>query len=136
MSDEELWEQGAETMEAVYGGVVPVPPAGNMEFADLMVRHLFGEVWAREELSIRDRRLLTMGVIAATGGADTFVIQVKAGLANGEFTADEIREMLIHLAPYAGYPRVASLIGPVETALWEAAQAREEQSSREQASED
>lgn len=136
-TDQQRWERGAESMEAVYGGVVPVPPAGNMDFADLMVTQLFGEVWSREELSIRDRRLLTMGVIAAIGGADTFVIQVRAGLANGEFTAGQVREMLIHLAPYAGYPRVAALLGPVESALWEATQqSAEEQDSDEQSPEE
>jgi 4-carboxymuconolactone decarboxylase len=119
LSDQERWEKGAEVMAEVYGSEVMVPPAGNLDFADLMVKHLFGEVWAREELSIRDRRLLTMGVIAAVGGADTFVIQVRAALTNGELTAAQVRELLIHLAPYAGYPRVASLIGPVEQALAE-----------------
>ena len=125
MSDDgggpERWERGAEVMGRVYGEAVPVPPAGNMDFADLMVEHLFGDVWGREGLSIRDRRLITMGVIAATGGADTFVIQVRAALANGELTPDQVREILIHLAPYAGYPRVASLLGPVEVALAEVA---------------
>lgn len=122
-TEQQRWERGAQTMAEVYGDVVPVPPPGNLDFADLMVRNLFGEVWSRKNLSIRDRRLLTMGAIAASGGADTFVIQVRAGLAKGEFTADQVREMLIHLVQYVGYPVAASLLGPVETALHEAADA-------------
>ena len=72
------------------------------------------EVWTRPELSQRDRRLLCIGAIAALGERDTFAIQVRSALKNGELTAEQVRELLIHLAPYAGYPRVAGLVGEVE----------------------
>ena len=63
--------------------------------------------------------LITMGAIAALGEPDTFCIQVRAGIKNGEFNAVEAREMLIHLAQYVGYPRVAGLVGRVEQVLAE-----------------
>ena len=62
-----------------------------------------------------------MGVIAAHGEAMTWKIQVKAALKNGEMTAEQIREALIHLAQYAGYPRAAGLLGVTEEAIREAA---------------
>jgi 4-carboxymuconolactone decarboxylase len=119
MSDENRRERGIAKFNEVYCGDLPVPPPGQSAFFDLMIEQLFGEVWTREELSLRDRRLVTMGVIAALGERDTFCIQVKAALKNGELTAGQVREMLVHLAQYAGYPRAAGLLLPVEKLLAE-----------------
>ena len=88
-----------------------------MPFFDIMLEQLFGEVWTREALSLRDRRLVTMGVIAALGERDTFAIQVRSAIKNGELTPEQCREMVIHLAQYAGYPRAAGLIGEVEKVI-------------------
>lgn len=117
MADAKRRERGARMMEKVYAGAVPVPPEGASAFADLMLEQLFAEVWTREALPIRDRRLLTMGVIAALGEADTWKIQVIAALRNGELSAEQVREVLVHLAPYAGYPRAAGLIRATEEAI-------------------
>ena len=51
-----------------------VPLEGASAFADLMLEQLFAETWRREALSIRDRRLLIMGIIAEKGEATTFRI--------------------------------------------------------------
>jgi 4-carboxymuconolactone decarboxylase len=117
MTDPGRRERGAETMTKVYAGGVPVPPEGASPFADLMLEQLFAEVWTRPALPIRDRRLLIMGVIAALGEADTWKIQVRSALRNGELTEEQVRETLIQLAQYAGYPRVAGLIRPTEEAI-------------------
>ena len=112
-------ERGLRKFNEVYLGDVPAPPAGSMDFFDIMIEQLFGEVWTRPVLSQSQRRLITMGAIAAQGEPDTFCIQVRAGIKNGEFSADEAREMIIHLAQYVGYPRVAGLVGRVEQVLAE-----------------
>jgi 4-carboxymuconolactone decarboxylase len=122
MSDSPRRERGAAMMKKVYAGDVAVPPEGASAFADVMLEQLFAEVWTREALPIRDRRLLIMGVIAAHGEATTWKIQVKAAIKNGELTAEQVREALIHLAQYAGYPRAAGLIGPTEEAIAGAAE--------------
>lgn len=114
-----LWEAGAEKMREVYDGRVPVMPEGSMPFNDVMLRTLFAQVWDRPQLEMRDRRLLLIGVIAAMGERDTFRIQCRAALDNGELTPEELRETLIMLAPYAGYPRVAGLVLPVEEVIGE-----------------
>ena len=98
-----------------------MPPEGASAFADVMLEQLFAEVWTREALPVRERRLLTMGVIAALGEAPTWKIQVRAALKNGELSAEEARETLIILAPYGGYPNVAGLIGVTEEAIAEVA---------------
>ena len=119
MSDPKRRERGAEIMKQVYAGDVTAPPEGQSAFADLMLEQLFAEVWTREALPMRDRRLLIMGVIAAQGETMTWKIQVKAALKNGELSVEQVREALIHLAQYAGYPRAAGLLGVTEQAIQE-----------------
>ncbi len=60
-----------------------------------------------------------LGSIMAMGEHMTFVIQLKAALKNGELTAEQAREILIHMAQYTGYPRAAALVGPVEEVIGE-----------------
>ncbi len=117
MAENDRYERGAEMIKKVYAGDVVVPPKGAMAFTDLMLESLFSEVWTREELSMRDRRLILLGVIGALGEKDTFAIQAKASLKRGELTPEQLREVLIMLANYAGYPRAAGLIGVVEQSI-------------------
>jgi 4-carboxymuconolactone decarboxylase len=109
--------RGHEMMKKVYAGDVPVPPEGASPFADVMLEQLFAEVWTREALSVRDRRLLIMGVIACMGESLTWGIQAKAALKNGELTPEQLREALIQLAQYAGYPRAAGLMAVTEQTI-------------------
>ncbi len=120
MADPARRKLGAETIAKVYAGDVVVPPAGANAFADLMLEQLFAEVWTRPALTIRDRRLLIMGVIAALGEGTTWKIQLKAALKNQELTPEQARETLIQLVQYIGYPRAASLLGPTEEAIRDA----------------
>lgn len=114
-----LWQLGAATMHDVYDGRVPVVPEGAIAFSDVMMRTLFAQVWGRPGLELRDRRLLLLGVIAVIGDPRTFKIQCRAALDLEELTPDQLREVLVMLAPYAGYPRVAGLLAPAEEAIHE-----------------
>jgi 4-carboxymuconolactone decarboxylase len=118
MADSERRKRGLEMINKVYAGDVVAPPEGNV-FTDIMLEQVFAEVWSRDVLSIRDRRILLLGIIAEKGEAMTFGIQVKAALKNGELTADEIREFTLMIAQYSGYPRAAALIGVIETQIAE-----------------
>jgi 4-carboxymuconolactone decarboxylase len=111
------YERGAAKLREVYAGDVVDLPEGTMAFNDVMIRSLWAEVWDRDVLDIRSRRLLILGVIAASGQVDTFKIQARAALRRRELTPDELRETLVMLAPYAGYPNVAGLIVPVEEVI-------------------
>ena len=108
------YERGVAKVTEVYAGEVPALPEGTMAFNDVMMRSLFAEVWDREPLSVRDRRLLIMGVIAALGQTEVWKLQARSALKNQELSPDELRETLIQLAPYAGYPNVAPLVGECE----------------------
>ncbi|MCH7706922.1 MAG: carboxymuconolactone decarboxylase family protein [Myxococcales bacterium] len=120
MSDSERRKRGEATIKDVYAGDVVVPPEGAMPFADIMLETLFAEVWTRDILSMRDRRLLLLGAIAALGEQTTFAIQAKAAIKKQELTPEQLREVAVFLVHYVGYPRGASLIGPIEKAIQEA----------------
>jgi len=110
--------KGRAAFNAVYGGMMTAPEekTGD-EFFELMLTNLFGDVWSREGLSLRDRRLVTMGVIAALGESDVFGIQVETGLASGHLTEEQINEMILHLTQYIGYPRVTGMRGAAGKAI-------------------
>lgn len=56
------YAKGAAMMERIYNGAVPVLPEGTMVFNDVMMRTLFAEVWDRDVLPVRDRRLMLMEI--------------------------------------------------------------------------
>ncbi|HEB91010.1 MAG TPA: carboxymuconolactone decarboxylase family protein [Deltaproteobacteria bacterium] len=118
MSDSERRRRGLEMLAEVYAGDVVTPPEG-YAFTDIMLEQVFAEVWSRDVLPIRDRRLLLLGIIAEKGEAATFGIQAKAALKRNELTPDELRELLLMIAQYSGYPRAASLLGVVEQKIAE-----------------
>jgi 4-carboxymuconolactone decarboxylase len=121
MSDKRR-ENGKAMFEAVYGGVLPVPPgADDSPFQGLMLDNLFSEVWGREAMSIRDRRLIIIGVIAATADASLIEIQLKAALKKGELQREQLREIPVILTQYIGYPRTVPVMYAVEKVLAETA---------------
>ncbi len=101
-------------MRRVYGWDIPVVEGG---FVELTVDHLFGEIWPREGLSIRDRRLLLIGLLVAGGLDDVVELQVDAALRQGDLTSDDLREIVVFLTHYAGWPRGAKLNSIVENAI-------------------
>jgi 4-carboxymuconolactone decarboxylase len=123
MSEKSRRERGLEMIQEVYAGDVVTPGEGHT-FSDIMLEQLFAEIWPRDILSMRDKRILLLGIIAEKGEASTFKIQAKASLKRGEMTPKEVRELLLFIAQYAGYPRAASIIGPLEEAIAEVAAER------------
>jgi 4-carboxymuconolactone decarboxylase len=90
-------------MDEVYGFNVD-PDTIPGPYVDVTVDHLFGEIWTREALDVRDRRLLTIGVLAALGQANLLEIQFRSALERGELTEEQVREVVLHLAHYIGWP--------------------------------
>lgn len=70
---------------------------------------LFGDVWARPELSPRDRSLITVATLIAGGHTEQLPNHLNRAKANG-LTEAEIVEVIIHLAFYAGWPRAMSAV--------------------------
>jgi 4-carboxymuconolactone decarboxylase len=80
-------------------------------FQDFITRYAWGEVWSRPGLSRAERSLVTLAVLAALQHEQELAIHVKAAVRNG-LTAEQIREVLLQVAVYAGVP-VANRAFPV-----------------------
>lgn len=110
----EARRRGLEKMEEVYGFDMA---DADGDFFRYTADHLFGEVWQRPGLTDRDRRLLLIGMLAATGQADVLGIQVPAAHANGELDDAALREIVIFVCHYAGWPQGARLNAVVEETI-------------------
>ncbi|MEY8462716.1 carboxymuconolactone decarboxylase family protein [Streptococcus merionis] len=75
---------------------------------------LFGQVWSREEeLSPRDRSLITISALMSAGNFEQLPAHLKLGQENG-LTQAEIVEVITHLAFYCGWPKAWSAFGLVQ----------------------
>ncbi|HTC81531.1 MAG TPA: 4-carboxymuconolactone decarboxylase [Acidimicrobiia bacterium] len=76
-------------------------------FQDFITRYAWGEVWARPGLDRRTRSCITVALLCALRSHDELALHIRAALRNG-VTADELREVLLHTAVYAGVPAANS----------------------------
>jgi 4-carboxymuconolactone decarboxylase len=88
---------GAERM---FGDFAPALVA----FTDDVV---FGQVWMRTQLSPKERSLVTVAALTATGNTDQLVFHLGFAQQNGA-TEEELIEAITHLAFYAGWPKAMS----------------------------
>jgi 4-carboxymuconolactone decarboxylase len=70
---------------------------------DFITRFAWGSVWTRDGLDRRTRSAITLAVLTALGREHELAMHVRAARTNG-LTADEISEVLLHTAVYAGVP--------------------------------
>ena len=98
------------------GNVMPEPtPAQRAigDFAPKLVELtddvLFGDIWERPGLAPRDRSLITVATLIANGSTEQLVAHLRIAQQNG-LSQEELKEAIIHLAFYAGWPRAMSAI--------------------------
>ena len=72
-------------------------------FQDFITRAAWGQVWTREGLDRRTRSCVTLAVLTALHCHDELAMHVRAARRNG-LSPDEIAEVLLHTAVYAGVP--------------------------------
>ena len=113
-SDPDARARGLARMGEVYSFEVGDGPG---DFFGYTVEHLFGDIWERPGLSLRDRRLLLLGLMCTESLDGVAGIQVESALAKGDLSADDLREVVIFLSHYAGWPKGAALNTTVETAI-------------------
>jgi 4-carboxymuconolactone decarboxylase len=74
-----------------------------------VVDAVFGELWDRPGLTRRDRRFITLACVAAAAVEVPIQQHVYAALASGDLTREEMQEVVLHFAYYAGWPRASAL---------------------------
>ena len=73
-------------------------------FQTLITEAAWGNVWARDTLALRERSMLTIALLAATGNFDEIAMHIRA-TANTGASPEDVKEALLHVAVYAGVPR-------------------------------
>lgn len=73
-------------------------------FQTLITEAAWGNVWARDTLALRERSMLTIALLAATGNFDEIDMHIRA-TANTGASPEDVMEALLHVAVYAGVPR-------------------------------
>jgi 4-carboxymuconolactone decarboxylase len=77
------------------------------DFQEFITRYAWGGIWTRPGLDRRTRSCITVAMLAALGRHEELALHVRAALRNG-VTRDELREVLLQTAVYAGVPAANS----------------------------
>ena len=85
------------------------PPTSDSPFEAASRAFLFGQVWNRPGLSIRDRRLVALACVAAADATKPIDDHVYAALRSGDLTIEEMNEVTLHFAVYCGWPKGSQL---------------------------
>ncbi len=108
MDDAERAQRGMRVRREVLGDehvdrAVAGTTAFTEPFQDFITRYAWGDVWSRPGLSRAERSLVTLAVLAALHHERELAMHVKAALRNG-LTPEQIQEVLLQVAVYAGVP--------------------------------
>ena len=79
-------------------------------FQDFITRYAWGEIWARPDLSRRERSIATLASLVTGGHEAELRMHVRAARRNGLARA-EIAEVIMHTALYAGLPPANTALG-------------------------
>ncbi|MGP7997580.1 MAG: 4-carboxymuconolactone decarboxylase [Streptosporangiaceae bacterium] len=108
MNDAERTAQGMTIRRDVLGDEhVDRAVAGSTDFTapfqDFITRYAWGEVWSRPGLSRAERSMITLTALVVLRQDEELALHLRAALRNG-LTAEQIREVLLNAAVYAGVP--------------------------------
>ncbi|MDP3889938.1 carboxymuconolactone decarboxylase family protein [Nocardioides sp.] len=106
--------RGLAKMQEVYGWDFADGPG---DFFGYTADHLFGEIWSRPGLTDEQRRLLLIGLLAGSNKLDVADLQLGCAYRLGELDDAALREIVVFLAHYAGWPTAAVLNNAVETII-------------------
>ena len=90
------------------------------DFQNLITRYAWGEIWARPGLDVRTRRTLVIGTLVALSQWEELAMHVRAALAAGDLSANEVKEIVLQQAIYCGVPAANAafrVVGDVITAI-------------------
>jgi 4-carboxymuconolactone decarboxylase len=113
-TDDDTRARGLAKMKEVYGWDIEGADGRFMEYT---VDHLFADVWDEGDLSVRDRRLILIGLAAGAGMDDVAGLQLDAAMRLDELSAEDLRAIVIFIAHYGGWPIAARLNVEVENVI-------------------
>ncbi len=121
MSD--AYEKGLEVRRAVLGDSyvdAKLAEAGGFDsaFQAFVTEGAWGSVWARDTLDKRERSLVTLALLAGLGNFEELALHTRA-TANTGATREDILDVMLHVAVYAGVPRANHALKIVKQTLAE-----------------
>jgi 4-carboxymuconolactone decarboxylase len=108
------YQRGEEVLDAIGSGAASldhwasVPEVGP-EIARMLGEFCFGDVWARDGLDAKTRRIVTLTTIAALGRPTLLKVHIQGALKQG-FSRRDVLEVFVHMIAYAGFPVALSSI--------------------------
>ncbi|HGL4261683.1 carboxymuconolactone decarboxylase family protein [Burkholderia dolosa] len=97
---DKLKEIDGEAGERVIAALAPIAP----DFARMVIEFPFGDIYSRPQLDLKSREIATIAALAALGNAQPQLkVHIEAALNVG-CTRDEIVEVFMQMAVYAGFP--------------------------------
>ena len=112
----------AEVFSRMQGGKVDVDRAARAMYrrhgalGSHAVDYVMGDLWSRPQLERRDRSLVVVSLLATQGSVDELAAHVEIGLNHG-LTRDEVDEIVLQVAAYAGYPMAMAAARVVDRVL-------------------
>lgn len=112
LDDDARRERAADVMRTLFAGRAAADPAlarSNVAtelggVGELVFDFGFGELWSRDQLSRRDRSMVTVAILAILSRLDELAIHVPAALNHG-CSETEVEEIMVQLTVYGGFPR-------------------------------
>jgi len=106
--DQKTYDQGLEIRKSVLGkdhveSALRNADAFSQPFQEFLTEYCWGAVWGREGLSRKTRSMLNLVMLATLNKEHELKVHIAGALRNG-VTREEIREVFIQLAVYAGVP--------------------------------
>ncbi|WP_085315428.1 4-carboxymuconolactone decarboxylase [Derxia lacustris] len=123
MDERDRYDQGMTTRRGVLGDAhvdrtLTRRNGFNEEFQDFITRYAWGEIWSRPGLPKHTRSLVTIAMLVALNREDELKMHLRACFNNG-VTRDELKELLMHTALYAGLPAANGAIHLAEAVFAE-----------------
>ena len=112
MANTTRYEQGMKTRRSVLGDAhVDAATAKiselDRDFQSFITENAWGTLWSNTDLSKRERSMITLAMLAALGHEEEFAMHIRATVNTGA-TVEDIRQVLMHVAIYAGVPAANS----------------------------
>ena len=110
MTDEQHFENGLAMLKTMVGeaeaerirqGWREISP----DLERLILEFVAGRIWTRSGLDLKTRSLSTVAALTALGRTSALELNIRMALGNGS-TKEDVLEIMLHMAPYAGFPAV------------------------------
>lgn len=124
-----LFDKGMATRRSVLGdshvdSAIARQTTFDADFQSFITEGAWGSVWSRPGLTRRERSMLTLALLAALGHEEEFAMHVRATV-NTSASQEDIKELLLHVAVYAGVPAANSAFRIAKRELANLAEAAE-----------